>query len=1331
MTFYNSIFINSLINFKLEKFIALNMNIVWFVIPILVILVLFLVYNFIKINQLFNNKQLENSSEIESTNKEYQLYFLFIGILLIIFEIIYEIYAIRPKSHLIANLTVGVVFIIISFLGKKIEFLKKNLQLLFIVLFFCYFTQMAVALVVQTFDTITYIGFIISFFFSLQVIRPIKLYWIFLLYIITFISCAFIFAWIPLYKLIILTNYCMLIGFVHYIQYITYLNTQNKFRFSNEIVHKGNSLIIATNKIGEVSFCSESIIEILGYTPEEVLGFGFWTLTEDPDFIGEGYHEEYEDNRLHIRKLKCKNGDYKYIQWKDKKFTDSLVIGIGQDITEEVAAKDQYRSLIQEANDFIYETDSNGYFTFINEFSLRILGYTSKEILGKHHTNYIHPDYLESFSLFIKNNDFNSLNNETIEFPILKKDGSFLWVSEKINVRKNSAGELIGYSAIARDISILKNIEINKQNSQNKIQKYNDTLKMFMAKSYSGQEDFDQILKEILESASKAMDIQRASYWEYFPDKIICNNLFAFNKNKFEKGFVVLQKDCPIYFNAIQNEMQIVAIDVMNNPFTIELSLDYFPKNKIYSLLDTPIFINGVLKGIICFESVEKTKNWDNEDISFARSITDLIVIVIESKMRIDSDKKLIYKSELLSAMVLCTDKFINTKEKIDIFKEAFPIIGKVTGVDHLYYYENNLETNLFRQKYKWGRENIELQITPLRYFSHDDFKEIVANANERKSLKTHTDNLNDGVLKNLLLNNDIKSILIFPVFNKEIFIGFIGLDVCEEKRFWSEDEIITLQILSNNISSAIERLDNEKEIQQSEEKFRLLANNIPGTVYLSNYDEKWSKIYLNDEIEKLTGYPKSEFLENKRYYIDLVHPDDIDVFLDIARKLFNNKKKIHLTYRIIHKDGHIVWVEEFGEPILKDREIQYIGGIFIDITERKLSENMLKEKEIAEAASKAKSEFLANMSHEIRTPLNGIIGFTDLLMNTKLEDFQKQYMNTINQSANLLMEVISNILDFSKIESGKLELNIEKYNVIDLSHQVIELVKYESNLKKLDLILNIDSEVPKFIFIDYIRLKQVLINLLSNSVKFTEKGKIIYQISVIKKDKEKAMLRFSVKDSGIGIKKNNQEKIFEAFSQEDTSTTKKFGGTGLGLSISNQLLNLMESHLQLISTYGEGSEFFFDVELKIASDKDLKIETLKLKTPKVDQSLYSVSPSINVLIAEDNKINMLLARTLIKQILPNAIILEAVDGQDAVNKFQETSIDIIFMDIQMPIMNGYEAAQKIREVQKHRIPIIALTAGTVIGEREKCLEVGMDDYATKPIIKDTLEMIISKWVDI
>jgi CheY-like chemotaxis protein/nitrogen-specific signal transduction histidine kinase len=404
-----------------------------------------------------------------------------------------------------------------------------------------------------------------------------------------------------------------------------------------------------------------------------------------------------------------------------------------------------------------------------------------------------------------------------------------------------------------------------------------------------------------------------------------------------------------------------------------------------------------------------------------------------------------------------------------------------------------------------------------------------------------------------------------------------------------------------------------------------------------------------------------------------------------------------------------------------------------IDITEKKNNETILKEKEIAEAANKAKSEFLANMSHEIRTPLNGIIGYTDLLMNSKLEAFQKQYMNTINQSANILMEVVNDILDFSKIESGKLELNVEKHCIADLVNQIKELINYQANSKNLEINYTINGDVPKYIWVDYIRLKQILINLLTNAIKFTDNGKIDLTISTLKAEKNQTLLRFSVKDTGIGIRKSNQKKIFHAFSQEDSSTTKKFGGTGLGLAISNQLLALMGSTLQIESQYNIGSTFFFDVQLR-SSNKERKAAPLKEhnSTTQEDKKIVLKNEQPKILIVEDNKINMLLTKTLLKQIIPKSTIYESIDGEKAIVKAIETNPDIIFMDIQMPLVNGYEATKQIRELGLSKDTlIIALTAGTVVGEKEKCIEAGMDDYLSKPIVKKTLKGILEKWLQI
>jgi CheY-like chemotaxis protein len=299
------------------------------------------------------------------------------------------------------------------------------------------------------------------------------------------------------------------------------------------------------------------------------------------------------------------------------------------------------------------------------------------------------------------------------------------------------------------------------------------------------------------------------------------------------------------------------------------------------------------------------------------------------------------------------------------------------------------------------------------------------------------------------------------------------------------------------------------------------------------------------------------------------------------------------------------------------------------------------------------------------------------------------------------------------------------------LTNQVIDLFKFQANQKKIDLILDIDSKVPQYIHADSVRLKQILVNLLSNAIKFTSFGEIRLDINEVDfSDKKWSTIKFSVKDTGVGIKTDNNEKIFNSFVQEDNSTNRKFGGTGLGLAISNQLLALMDSKLQLISKYGDGSDFFFVIKFKKANHKK-NADTLFARTIQAElvTPLNTLSDN-KVLIVEDNKINMLLAKTLVKRIISNCTIFEAKDGNEAVELYKKEQPDVILMDIQMPNKNGYEATDEIRQLKNSgSIPIIAITAGIMVGDKEKCFEAGMNDYLPKPIIQLDLEKVLYKWL--
>lgn len=666
------------------------------------------------------------------------------------------------------------------------------------------------------------------------------------------------------------------------------------------------------------------------------------------------------------------------------------------------------------------------------------------------------------------------------------------------------------------------------------------------------------------------------------------------------------------------------------------------------------------------------------------------------------------------------------------------------------------------------------------------------------------------------------------------------------------ETETRLVFLIARDVTEFVER---EQLIKKSEQKYRNLFDNIQGIISIHELDGNF--LDVNHAGLVASGFSKEEMQQSSIF--DLVDPEKRDGIKEYL-KAIKEYGMASGEMSIIKKNGEkAVWY--FTSTLDEDSAgNQRVLANVLDITERKKLDNELKKaKEAAEEAFKVKSEFVANMSHEIRTPLNGIIGFTELVLATNLDATQKQYLEIINQSGVSLYSIINDILDFSKMESKNMKLAIDRIEVEEVVSEAFNIVSYGINKKRLEMLMDIDHKIPRYIWADAMRLKQILVNLLGNALKFTEKGEIKLYIEILQDHGNgKMRLRFGVRDTGIGIHIDKQKEIFNAFSQEDGSITKKYGGTGLGLSISNKLLALASSELQLESEQGKGSAFYFDLDFKVEdeemdhslqgikkvlivddnynnrkilrrmleikniqveeADSGLKallvmmdhpefdviimdyhmpimdgIETIK-KLKAIESSknheqpfivLYSssddeqlqidcdelkinsrlvkpirmkqmyqvlsslksfseeklptqevVSPPTNcnlkILVAEDNEVNMHLTRLYIKSLIPEAIVIEACNGEEAEKLYHQEHPDLVLMDVQMPELNGLEATRRIRSSEKNvEVPIIALTAGSLPGEKEKCIEAGMTDFLTKPLLKQTLGNMITKWLGV
>jgi PAS domain S-box-containing protein len=513
-------------------------------------------------------------------------------------------------------------------------------------------------------------------------------------------------------------------------------------------------------------------------------------------------------------------------------------------------------------------------------------------------------------------------------------------------------------------------------------------------------------------------------------------------------------------------------------------------------------------------------------------------------------------------------------------------------------------------------------------------------------------------------------------------------------------------------------------ELAEAEKRLRDVADAAGGFVWEVNADGLY--VFVSARASQVIGYSAAELIGRSPFEIN--PPEDVEAI----RKKSDTIVASGLAFRdfeerMIRKDGTVIWVSVNGVPV-KNEAGQLLGyrGATMDISDRKQNEeDLIREKEAAQSASIAKNQFLAMMSHEIRTPLNSVIGFSEILSESTLDDVQRKHLDMVLRNGNALLELIEDILEFSRAESGKLALLPEPTHVREFLQRVVDIHMPAAIQKGLGMNLLVGDNVPEIIKVDQMRIRQILLNLIGNAVKFTQEGGVYIRVGggIVPTNPEEFTLEVVVDDTGIGIPEDKTARLFQPFSQVDSSHTRQFGGSGLGLAISKKLASLMDGTVFLEHSSASGSRFVFRCDCPIVG------QISKITEP-IDPALTIPLQNLRVLVVEDSFANSQLLQILLKSLGCACEMVE--NGLEAVETHARTPFDIILMDLQMPIMDGITATQEIRRREDYHgvvrpVQIIALTANAMAGDRERCLKAGMNDYLSKPIRKPSLHKALHR----
>jgi PAS domain S-box-containing protein len=560
-------------------------------------------------------------------------------------------------------------------------------------------------------------------------------------------------------------------------------------------------------------------------------------------------------------------------------------------------------------------------------------------------------------------------------------------------------------------------------------------------------------------------------------------------------------------------------------------------------------------------------------------------------------------------------------------------------------------------------------------------------------------------------------------VQGRELATGDI-LELKDGRTF--QRDFVPIQVDSTSIGhlwkyqDITERKNSEDALRRQEEKYRGILENMKLGLVEMDLDDR--VVSVNQAFCDILGFEAEELI-NQQALQPLLMPESQRLMIEQNQA---RTAGIADAYEIAirTKSGESKWLQVSGAPLYNDNKLVGSIGINLDITHQKQLEHKLREaKEHAEESSKAKERFLANMSHEIRTPMNAILGMSQLLNKTPLTEQQESYLHAITTSGDNLLVIINDILDLSKVEAGKVAIEHVGFSLHKVLEQLAKNLQYKAEEKGLSLITKVNPVIPNILIGDPYRITQVLLNLASNSLKFTEKGQVCIACDLRAGSDDAVDIEFTVSDTGDGIAPDYLAHIFEEFSQEDSSVSRKFGGTGLGLTISKGLVNLMGGEVLIDSEKSRGTTVRFILRLPVGSAKDLPGKDWAAETNEIRARLRGK----RVLLVEDNFFNRLLAKEYLAQ--ANMNVMEAENGAIAVELARKNTFDLVLMDVQMPVMNGLEATSHFRSTLGLTTPIVALTANAINGEREKCLAAGMDDYLAKPFQEDELMKVMYDWL--